>query len=76
MAASNLALARALNPFRRMHWSWAASLAAGVILLIWITIQVLMLRSVVGLHVLYFAWGWALIGLTLAPAVRRYCALQ
>jgi hypothetical protein len=56
-----------------MHWSWAASLAAGIIVVIWITVQVLMLRSVVLLHVLYFVWGWALVLLTLTPSVHQYC---
>jgi hypothetical protein len=54
-----------------MHWSWAASLAAGIIVVIWITVQVLMLRSVVLLHVLYFVWGWALVLLTLTPSVHQ-----
>lgn len=31
----------ALNPAKKFHWSWAASLAAGIILLIWISVQVL-----------------------------------
>ena len=60
-----------INPFKHMHWSWASSLASGVILLIWITTQVLMLRSIVFLHILYFVWGWVLILLTLIPEVRR-----
>jgi len=60
-----------INPFKQMHWCWASSLAAGVILLIWITVQVLMLRSIVFLHILYFAWGWVLIFLTLMPDIRR-----
>jgi hypothetical protein len=53
-----------------MKWSWASSLSTGVILLIWITVQVLMLRSVAFLHILYFVWGWVLIILTLTPGVR------
>lgn len=64
----------AINPARKFHWSWAASLAAGAIVLIWIIVQVLMLRAVAFLHVLYFVWGLALIGLTLTPGVQRYCA--
>jgi hypothetical protein len=60
-----------LNPFKQMHWSWAASLSTGVILLVWITVQVLFLRSVAFLHALYFGWGWALIILTLTPGVRK-----
>ena len=62
-----------LNPFQRMHWSWAASLAAGVITLIWITVEVLILRDIAFLHILYFAWGCALILLTLTESVRKYC---
>jgi hypothetical protein len=63
----------ALNPFQRIHWSWAGSLAVGVIVVIWIVVEVLMLRSVVFLHVLCFVWGLALVLLTLAPGVQRYC---
>jgi hypothetical protein len=66
----------ALNPFKRMHWSWAGSLAAGVILVVWITVEVLMLQSVVFLHILSFAWGIVLILLTLVPGVRRQYARQ
>jgi hypothetical protein len=61
----------AINPFKRLHWCWAASLSSGVILLIWITIQVLMLQSIAFLHILYFIWGWALILLTLTTNVRQ-----
>jgi hypothetical protein len=64
----------ALNPAKQMHWSWAGSLAAGVIVLIWITVQLLMIRSVSFLHPFYFIWGLLLILLTLTPGVRRYCA--
>lgn len=60
-----------LNPFKRMHWSWAASLSAGVIVLIWILVEMLMLQSVAFLHILYFVWGWALIVLSLTPSVRQ-----
>ena len=60
-----------INPFKHMHWSWASSLAAGVILVIWITVQMLMLQSIAFLHVLYFVWGWVLILLTLIPGVLK-----
>jgi hypothetical protein len=64
-----------LNPFKRQHWAWAASLAAGVIVILWITVQVLLLRTVAFLHILYFIWGWAIIGLTLSPKTRRHYLL-
>jgi hypothetical protein len=62
----------AINPFKRIHWSWAGSLAEGVILVIWIVVEVLMLRAVAFLHVLCFAWGIAILVVTLLPGVRRY----
>jgi hypothetical protein len=63
----------AINPFKQHHWSWAASLAAGVILIIWLVIEILVIP--LGLvHVLYFAWAAAILILTLLPGVRRYCA--
>ena len=62
----------AVNPFRDTHWSWAGSLAAGAIIIIWITVQVLLIRAVAFLHVLYWIWGVVLLVLTLLPGVRRY----
>lgn len=62
----------ALNPARRKHWSWAASLFAGIILLLWITFQVLLIRSIVLIHILYLVWGWVLIALTLTADVRLH----
>ena len=64
-----------LNPFKGMHWSWAASLATGVIDIIWITVEV-QFMSVAGIHIFYWAWGLVLILLTLLPGVRQYCKLQ
>lgn len=62
----------ALNPFKDEHWSWAGSMAAGAIIIIWITVQVLLIRAVAFLHVLYWAWGIVLLFLTLRPSVRDY----
>jgi hypothetical protein len=62
----------AINPFKRVHWSWAGSLAAGVISVIWIVVEVIMLRSFVFLQILFLVWGIVLILLTLLPKVRRH----
>ncbi len=64
----------AINPFKGLHWSWAASLAAGVIVLIWITAQVLLIKSVAFLHYFYWSWGILLVVFTLLPVVQRYYA--
>lgn len=60
-----------VNPFKYMDWAWAASLAAGVIVIIWIWVQMLMFGTVHFLHVLYLGWGGTIILLTLHPTVRR-----
>ena len=63
----------AINPFRALHWSWAGSLAAGVMVVVWIVVQVVMIRSAVFIHYLYIAWGVALVALTLLPQARQHC---
>ena len=63
-----------INPFKRIHWSWAGSLAAGVIGVIWIVVEVIMLRSFVFLQGLYLVWDIVLVVLTLLPEVRRHYA--
>ena len=62
----------AINPVKDTYWSWAGSLAAGAIIIIWITVQVLLIRAVAFLHILYWVWGVVLVLLTLLPRVRRY----
>lgn len=62
-----------INPCKSKHWSWAASWAAGVIVMIWIAVQVLMVREIVFLHILYFGWGVVIVLLTLLPNVQNYC---
>lgn len=65
-------LPETLNPFKHLHWSWAASLASGIMLVIWISTQVLMVQAIAFLHILYFVWGWVLILLTLTPKIRLH----
>lgn len=60
-----------LNPFKPIHWSWAGSLAAGVIALIWITVQVQWV-PIGFLHIFIFSWGILILLTTLIPSVRQY----
>ena len=60
-----------VNPFKQMYWAWAASLAAGVVVITWIFAQMIMLGAVSFLHVLYLGWGIAIILLTLSPNARQ-----
>ena len=63
-----------INPFKKIHWSWAGSLAAGVIVILWITVEV-QFMPVAAVHVFYWIVGVALLLLTLLPGVRRYAQL-
>jgi hypothetical protein len=60
-----------LNPFRRVHWAWAGSLAAGVIAVAWILVQVLWIPFWF-LQAFILGWGVLIILVTLLPGVRRY----
>jgi hypothetical protein len=60
-----------IYPFKHIHWSWAGSLAAGVMVIVWITVQILWVPF--GLvHITYLVYGTVLFGITLLPKVRRY----
>lgn len=61
----------AINPFKSIHWSWAGSLASAVIVIIWLTVELIWVE--IGfLHYLYYAWGGLLILLTLLSTTRRF----
>lgn len=61
----------ALNPFKRIHWSWAGSLAAGVIAILWIVVQVQWVTFSF-LQTFILSWGVLIVLVTLLPGVRRY----
>ncbi len=62
----------ALNPAKGYHWAWAASWAAGVIMLIWIAVETALLGYISFLQPVIAAWSAAVILLTLLPPVRTY----
>lgn len=61
-----------INPNKGYHWAWAASWASGVILLVWITVETVLLGYISLLQPIIAVWGIILIILTLLPGVRRY----
>jgi hypothetical protein len=60
-----------VNPFKKMYFAWAASLLAGVVVIIWICVQMIMIRDISFLHIIYIIWGLAIILLTLSPGMHR-----
>ncbi len=61
----------AINPFKQLHWSWAAALAAGAIAVVWILVQMLWIPFWF-LQAFILAWGVLILIFTLLPGVRRY----
>lgn len=60
--------------FRRLQWAWMASLLAGLALIIWIVVEVLIVGyiSQPPLQLVYGLIGFAIIATTLLPSVRRH----
>jgi len=61
-----------LNPLKRYRWPWSASLATGIVLLIWIVTETALLGYISFLQPVVTLWGVALIVLTLLPTTRGY----
>jgi hypothetical protein len=68
--------AGALTRLTGEQWAWSAALALGVGQIIWIVTQILMLRGLDGLQVLYGSLGILIVVLALQPDVRRDLALN
>ena len=69
--------AQRLNPVKGQHWTWSrVRQPFGLALMIWITVQVLMVGLGAWLQPLYFGVGLAILLLTLAPPVRDYLRLS
>ena len=64
--------AKAINACSGYHWSWTASWASGVILIIWIIVETVLLGYISFLQPLIAVWGISIIALTLRPNIRRY----
>lgn len=61
-----------INYYRRRHWSWTFSYYTGIMLIIWIDVQVMMIREVDPLHLVYSLLGLAIIMVAHLPAVTDY----
>jgi len=65
-----------INPIKKMHWAWTASWAAGIIMLIWISVETILLGYISFLQPFIAVYGVIIIFLTLLPSVRRYYTHQ
>ena len=46
-----------LNPFKGTHWSWAGAVVAGIIVMVWITVQILLIGYLHPIQPFYFVLG-------------------
>lgn len=64
--------AQALNVIRNMHWSWTFSVYQGLGLVIWISMQLLIVQAYFILQPVYSLLGVVVVTLCLVPSVYRY----
>lgn len=57
------------------HWAWDLSLALGIALIIWLTVQVFTLPAVAPIQLMLYALALVLVVLPLLPQMRQYYRL-
>jgi hypothetical protein len=65
-------LAEMINIYKNYHWSWTFSYYLGIVLVLWIDIQVYFLRETSILHLVYSVLGVLIIILTHLPSTKKY----
>jgi len=63
--------AELLNICKDQHWSWSFAFYVGIILILWIDFEVMFLRSVDILHLIYSLLGVAIVFTTVLPPIRK-----
>lgn len=68
--------ANILNIFPEMHWSWAYSLYLGFALIIWITIEIYLIKGIAFIQVGYIFLGLIIQAMTMLPTVQKYYGIK
>ena len=63
--------AERINLFKNQHWAWTFSYYLGVLLILWINMQLLLLKEYFFLQVVYSMLGILLIFLTHLPSTKK-----
>ncbi len=64
-------LAQGFNFFRDMHWAWSYTIYIAFALIIWIQIQMVIIRGVHFLHTFYIFFALIILFVALLPSVRN-----
>lgn len=68
----NCRLCERLNPDKEVHYAWSLAFFIGIVLILWIDLEIMFLRVVDILHLIYALLGVAIVVLTVWPTTRRY----
>ncbi len=61
-----------LNLYSDMYWAWTFTLYVGFALIIWISVQTLIINSVHFVHTGYVLLGISIVCIALLPSVRQH----
>jgi hypothetical protein len=64
--------ANRLNIYKKKHWAWTYSLYCGIILVLWIDMQVMLIGGGYILQSVYALLGVLIIIITLSPNISRF----
>ncbi len=67
--------ANALNIYQHLYWAWTYSLYTGIVIIVWITVQLIM-TSYFWLQPVIIFCGLAIIICTMLPSVIRYFTIN
>lgn len=65
-----------LNIYKSYHWAWTYTLYTSIMLIIWIDVQVMILRIGSIIQGIFGLLGVFILVLTLSPRVKRYYKIQ
>lgn len=65
-------IANKINIYKKRHWAWTYSLYCGIMLVLWIDIQVMMIGGGYILQSIYAILGVVIIVLALMPSVMKF----
>jgi hypothetical protein len=55
---------------KRLPWAWVAAITQGIVLILWIGMQIVLWGAPMGIQILYLAWGAVIVVLCLLPGVQ------
>ena len=67
----DLKLARHINLFTDMHWTWSFTIYTGMILILWLQLEMMFINAVHWFHTFYMFLAVAILLIALLPQVRN-----